>query len=72
MGGGVEEPEAAFDHEIEEAMSPYDPRAEAIARARGMSEDDIAMIRAGLEDVKAGRTIPHDELMARIAAKHGW
>lgn len=67
---GVCETEAAFDHEVD--LSPYDTRAEAIARARGMGEDEIAMIKAGLEDVRAGRTVPHEELMARVAAKHGW
>ena len=67
---GVREPEAAFDHEPE--MSPYDPRAEALARQRGMSEDEIAMIKAGLEDSKAGRVTPSSEVFARLAAKYGW
>ena len=66
---GVREAEAAFDQEP--GMSPYDPRAEAIARQRGMSEDEIAMIKAGLEDLKAGRVVDQEEMFARLKVKYG-
>ena len=68
MTDGVEEPEAAFDREVE-AMSPYDPRAEALARARGMSEDEIAAVKAGLEDIKAGRVKPSSQVFAELGAE---
>ena len=70
--GGVNESEAAFDHEIEDAMSPYDPRAEELARARGMPEDLIEMIKEGLQAVKEGRMRPSSEVFADLTKKYGW
>ena len=63
------EPEVAFNHELD--LSPHDPRGEAIARQRGMSEDEIAMIKAGLKASREGRFSPSSEVFARLAAKHG-
>ncbi len=70
MSAGVEEPEAAFDHEGEE-MSPHDPRAEQLAREAGMPEDLIAMIKEGLKDSRAGRFSPSSEVFARLAKRYG-
>ena len=67
---GVQEPEAAFDHEAE-VMSPHDPRAEQIAREEGMPEDLIAMIKEGLADSRAGRFSPSSEVFARLAKRYG-
>ena len=50
--------------------SPHDLRAEAIARQRGMSEDEIAMIKAGLEDIEAGRVVDQEEMFARLKVKY--
>lgn len=72
MTKGVEEPQAVFEPGPEEEMSPYDPRAEALARERGMPEDLIAMIKEGLEDIKAGRTRPSSEVFGDLAKKYGW
>ena len=47
------------DHlDIDFPFEPYD-------RAK-----ELAILRASIEDVKAGRTRPFDEAMAEIAAKH--
>ena len=70
MTDRVEEPEAAFDHDVE-TMSPHDPRAEQLARERGMPEDLIAMIKEGLEDSRAGRLSPSSEVFARLAKRYG-
>ena len=32
----------------------------------------VAKIKEGLEDARAGRLIPAEEAFASIAAKHGW
>jgi predicted transcriptional regulator len=71
MVDGVEEPEAAFQFGEDEGVSPHDPRAEALARARGMSEDEIAMIKAGLQASRAGRVSPSSEVFARLAKRYG-
>ena len=52
-------------------MSPHDPRAEALARQRGMSEDEIAMIKTGLAASREGRFSPSSEVFARLAVKYG-
>ena len=35
----------------------------------GLSDAEIDGIKAGLEDIKAGRTLSHDEVMSRIDKK---
>lgn len=32
----------------------------------------VERIKEGLADAKAGRVFPADEVLAKIAAKHGW
>lgn len=32
----------------------------------------VERIKAGLEDVRAGRVRPADDVLAEIAAEHGW
>ena len=72
MAEGVREPEAAFDHDAEhEPMSPHDPRAEQLARERGMPEDLIAMIKEGLKASREGRFSPSSEVFARLAKRYG-
>ncbi len=34
--------------------------------------EDIAAIEEGMAQLRRGEGIPHDEVMARINAKHGW
>lgn len=67
---GVREPEAAFEAAPE--LSADDPRAEQLARERGMPEDLIAQIKEGLQAVREGRVVPQEEVFAAIRAKHGW
>ncbi len=41
---------------------------EAIERFVESEEDELAAIREGLEDMKEGRTIPHEEAVRRLDA----
>lgn len=43
--------------------------AEAVTDYVTREREIIAGIMRGIEDMKAGRTIPHDEAMARLRAK---
>ena len=36
------------------------------------SAEDIAAIEKGIAQLKRGEGVPHEEVMARIKAKHGW
>lgn len=36
------------------------------------SDEDIVAIERGIAQLKRGEGVPHEEVMARIKAKHGW
>lgn len=54
-----------------EALGHEDAVVAVRARRLGMPEHQIEEIKAGLADVKAGRTIPQEEVFAKLAAKLG-
>ena len=55
-----------------EALGRKDAVAAVRARRLGMPEEHVEAIKAGLRDVRAGRTIPQEEVFAKLAAKYGW
>ena len=56
---------------VSHALTHYEETLEEDHRTH-FTSGQITAIEAGLDDVSHGRLIDHDELMARINAKHGW
>lgn len=43
--------------------------AEAVKRVAQAEADFDAFVQVGIDDIEAGRTVPHEEVMARLEAR---
>ena len=58
---------------VDWALSAYWRELEGVVLPPPQSEEDIEKVLAeSEEDVRAGRTSSNEEVVGRIAAKHGW
>ena len=65
-------PERERQQIIEEAFFEWTPEPLESEANAPLTEEDLASIAAGLEDIKAGRMRPLDEFLQEIDERYGW